>query len=151
MGYPSRMPYMWADSLMAFERAHLLRAIVWGAASVLAGTAIVAWLRVGARQSPLLHHFAMQCVVWGLVDMAIGAWLFGNLAHRDLSSATRLDRLLWLNTGLDTGFVLVGLALAIVGWRLERRMRLVGAGIGVVVQGLALVVLDLILASQISR
>jgi hypothetical protein len=47
--------------------------------------------------------------------------------------------------------VLVGMALALTGWRLGRRLGLVGAGIGVVVQGGALMVLDLILAAQISR
>jgi len=58
---------------------------------------------------------------------------------------------LWLNIGLDAGYVLVGLTLAIVGWKVGRRLGLVGAGIAVVVQGLALALLDLVLAAQISR
>jgi sulfite exporter TauE/SafE len=70
---------------------------------------------------------------------------------RDIGSATRLDRILWLNIGLDAGYVLVGLTLGIVGWRLGRRLGLVGAGIGVLVQGTALAVLDLVLAAHISR
>jgi hypothetical protein len=45
----------------------------------------------------------------------------------------------------------VGVSLAITGWKLGRRLGLVGAGIGVVVQGAALLLLDLLLASQISR
>ena len=67
------------------------------------------------------------------------------------AGATRLDRLLWLNIGLDGGYVLVGLTLVSVGWRLAKRLDLVGAGIGVVLQGLALALLDMVLAVQISR
>jgi sulfite exporter TauE/SafE len=73
------------------------------------------------------------------------------LAPRDLASATRLDRLLWLNVGLDAGYVLVGIVLAVVGWRLARALGPVGAGIAIVIQGLALSVLDLALATQITR
>jgi hypothetical protein len=142
---------MWADTLQALERAHLLRLVVWGAASVLAGTALLAWLRVGSRQSALLKHFAIMSAAWGLADLSIGLVLWTQLAIRDVSGATRLDRLLWLNIGLDGGYVLVGLTLIVVGWKVGRRLGLVGAGIAVVVQGLALALLDLVLAAQISR
>ncbi|MEP6999948.1 MAG: hypothetical protein ABI969_05690 [bacterium] len=142
---------MWADTLEAAERAHLLRVLVWAAASVLAGTALLAWLRVSARRSLLLTHFAIQATAWGFVDALCAAALLPQIAPRDITSATRLDRILWLNIGLDTGFVFTGLALALVGWRMGRRLGLLGAGIGVVVQGAALVLLDLVLAAQISR
>jgi hypothetical protein len=142
---------MWADTLQALERAHLLRLVVWGAASVLAGTALLAWLRVGSRQSALLKHFAIMSAAWGLADLSIGLVLWTQLAIRDVSGATRLDRLLWLNIGLDGGYVLVGLTLIVVGWKVGRRLGLVGAGIAVVVQGLALALLDLVLAAQVSR
>jgi hypothetical protein len=39
----------------------------------------------------------------------------------------------------------------VVGWRLGRRLGLVGAGLAVVIQGIALALLDLVLAGQISR
>ena len=142
---------MWADTLQTLERAHLLRLLVWGAASVLTGTALLAWLRVGLRESALLKQFAVMAAAWGTVELAIGLVLWSRLEMRDVSGATRLDRLLWLNIGLDAGYVLVGLTLVVVGWRVGRRLGLVGAGIGVVVQGLALALLDLALAAQISR
>jgi hypothetical protein len=47
--------------------------------------------------------------------------------------------------------VLVGITLIVVGWRVARRPSLVGAGLGVIVQGAALAMLDLALAAQISR
>jgi hypothetical protein len=136
---------MWSDTLLVAERAHLLRLIVWGAASVIAGTALLALVaarRGAGGESPLLGNFAVQCIAWGAIDLLIVVFAWRGLALRDLAGATKLDRLLWLNTGLDVGYVAVGVALAVVGWQLGRRLGLVGAGIGVAVQGLALVVLD---------
>jgi len=142
---------MWADTLEALERAHLLRLLVWGAASVLAGTTIIAWLRIGMRRSGLLQHFAIQAVAWGAAEAVIAFGLWTQLTVRDVAGATRLDRLLWLSIGLDLGYVLVGLAFVAAGWKLGRRLGLVGAGIGIVVQGSALALLDLMLAAQVSR
>lgn len=145
------MHFMWADTLLTAEQGHLLRLLAWGAMSVLVGSALLAWLRAGRRASPLLEHFAIQTAAWGAVDLAIAAIARRSLVPRDVAAATRLDRVLWLNIGLDVGYALVGITLIIAGWRLGRRLGLVGAGLGVVVQGVALVVLDLLLASQISR
>jgi uncharacterized protein DUF6992 len=145
------MSFMWADTLLSAERALLLRLLAWGALSVLMGTGLSAWLRLRSRSSALLEHFAIQMAGWGALELAFVALSWRSLTPRDLSAATRLDRLLWLNAGLDVGYILVGAALAITGWRLGRRLGVVGAGIGVVVQGAALLLLDLILASQISR
>jgi hypothetical protein len=149
--YRSRMSFMWADTLLASERAHLLRLMLWGATSVLVGTALLAWVLRGGRQSALLRHFAIQTAAWGGIDLMLAGLSYGSLPMRDIGSATRLDRILWLNIGLDAGYVLVGLTLGLVGWRLGRRLGLVGAGIGVLVQGTALAVLDLVLAAHISR
>jgi hypothetical protein len=142
---------MWADTLEALERTHLLRLLVWGAASVLAGTSIIAWLRIGTRRSALLQHFAIQAALWGAIEAVIALRLLTRLTVRDVTSATQLDRLLWLNVGLDLGYVLVGLALTTVAWKLGRRFGLMGAGLSIVVQGSALALLDLMLAAQISR
>jgi hypothetical protein len=128
-----------------------MRLVAWGAMSILAGTALLAWLRVGAHRSELLRHFAIQTASWGVVEVLMACWFWMHLAPRDLSAATRLDRLLWLNIGLDAGYALVGATLVITGLKVARRPGLVGAGMGVIVQGLALAVLDLVLAVQISR
>ena len=142
---------MWADTLLAAERAHLVRLVLWGAASVIVGTALIAWLRIGRRQSALLDHLAIQTSAWGVVELVLALIAFRGLALRDLASATRLDRFLWLNVGLDVGYVLVGITLAVMGWRTLRRPGFIGAGFGVGIQGIALATLDLVLASQISR
>lgn len=142
---------MWADALLAAERAHLVRLLAWGASSVLLGTATFALLAVRRRTSPLLTHFAIQTAAWGAIDVAICAAAWHSLALRDLASAVRLDRFVWLNIGLDAGYVAVGGVLAITGWKLARTLGLVGAGIGVAMQGTALFLLDVILASAIAR
>lgn len=142
---------MWADTLQAAERTHLLRLFIWSAASILCGTGLLAFLRARDHGSPLLRHFAMQAAGWGAATALLAAWLFHSLAPRDVGSATRLDRMLWLHIGLDVGLIVAGLALVVVGWRADRRLAVVGAGIGVLVQGCALGLLNLLLAGQISR
>ena len=142
---------MWSDTLYALERANLLRVAVWGGASVLVGTAIFALLAARRADSPLLKHFALQLVAWGAIDLALIGWAWRGLAMRDLAGATKLDRLLWLNVGLDVGYVAVGVTLAACAWTLGRRLGGVGAGLGVVVQGAALLVLDVYVVSAIAQ
>ena len=142
---------MWADTLLAAERAHLVRLLVWAGGSLIAGTALLAWLQIGHRRSALLEHFGLQTAGWGAAELAFGTVARASLAVRDLAGATRLDRLLWLNIGLDGGYVLVGTALVVTGWMLGRRLGLIGAGLAIVLQGVALALLDLLLAGQISR
>jgi Family of unknown function (DUF6992) len=145
------MQFMWADTLLLAERAHLLRLALWGGASLLMGTAVVAMLRMGRQRSPLLEQFGIQTAAWGTIVLSLALFRQHSLTLRDLAGATRLDRMLWLNIGLSIGFVLVGLALVVLGWRAVRRLGLVGAGIAVVLQGTALALLDLVLAGQVSR
>lgn len=146
---------MWSDSLLLAERSHLLRLLAWGVGSVVAGSLILVVLIVAARRaarggeggdaagaSPLLTHFAIQTAAWGAVDLALAAAAWRGLAMRDAYGAARLDHMLWLNAGLDIGYVAVGVTLAVAGWLLGRRLGAVGAGIGVVVQGVALLALD---------
>lgn len=145
------MSFMWADTLLVFERTHLIRLIVWGGASLIVGTALLGLLRLRGHRSALLDHFGIQTAAWGGVELALSLNRLHQLELRDLAGATRLDRMLWLNIGLDVGYMMVGIALLVLGWRLARRMGFVGAGLAVIVQGLALALLDLVLAGQISR
>ena len=145
------MQYMWADTLLALERAHLLRLLLWGGASLLVGSALLAGLRLRGQRSSLLDHFGIQTTLWGTIDLVLALLGLWRLDLRDLAGATQLDRFLWLNVGLDAGYVMVGLTLLIFGWRAPRRPGLVGAGLAVMVQGSALALLDLVLAGQISR
>jgi len=101
--------------------------------------------------SPLLQQFALQTAIWGVVVGAIAALDLHNAVLRDLGGAARLERLVWTNVGLDVGYVAVGATMAVVAWQLARRLSLVGAGVGIIVQGLALLVIELQFAAVVSR
>ena len=142
---------MWSDTLLAAERAHLARLLVWAVASIVVGSALLAIVAHRRSNAPLLRHFAIQSVAWGAIDLAIAAWAWRGLALRDFSAAQGLVRFLWVNVGLDIGYVAVGVTLALTGWILARRLGPVGAGLGVVTQGLALLVLDGVFLAHIER
>jgi hypothetical protein len=132
---------VWADTLLGAERLHLHTLLAWGGASVALGLLLLATV-ARQRRSPLIFHFAAQCAAWGAVECAFAAAGVHSLVLRDLGAATQLDRFLWLNLGLDTGYVAVGAVVAISGWLLGRRHGAVGAGAAIIVQGLALFVLN---------
>lgn len=133
---------MWADTLLNLERGHLLRLGLWAVASVLVGGMLFLLFR-RRENTAFLRHFAVQMMAWGIIDGALVAWGWQGLALRDYASATQLQKFLWLNVGLDGGYVGIGITLAAASWILGKRLGAVGAGVGVVVQGFALLVLDL--------
>jgi hypothetical protein len=134
---------MWADTLLVLERGHVLRLALWGAGSVFIGTMLLAWLAWRRTAAVFLQHFAVQTAAWGAVDLLICLWGSRGLALRDFAGAQKLVSFLWLNTGLDVGYLLVGITLAVACWRLGPRLGGIGAGVGIMVQGIALALLDL--------
>lgn len=143
---------MWADTLFALERGHLLRLAIWGGTSAVVGAVLLIALRFRAVRAPLVRHFALQTAAWGAVDVALVLWSQRTLSMRDFASAQHLINMLWLNTGLDAGYVGIGATLALAAWRWGARVAGdsgdngrggIGAGIGVLVQGTALLLLDL--------
>lgn len=142
------MNYLVGQELLDVERGHLVRLLVWSLASMLAGTVCLAWRRRAAAPSFWLHA-GIQSVAWGAVDLGIVALAWSGLSPRDLAGAIALDRFLWLNVGLDVGYAMVGATLVILGMRAPVRLGLVGAGVAVIVQGVALAVLDLVLSARI--
>ena len=102
-------------------------------------------------QSPLLTHFAVQMAAWGVVIGAIAGIAWRGVHLRDVSGAARLERLLWMSIGLDVGYVAVGVVLAASAWLLARKVGAVGAGTAIVVQGIALLLIDLQFAAVVAR
>jgi hypothetical protein len=145
------IPPVFADTLLRAEQLHLLRLLLWAALSIVGGTAVFVVLTVRRLRSPLLRHFGIQTAAWGLVLVAIVGVGWRGLHLRVLSGEARLERVVWLNVGLDAGYIVIGAVLAISAWLLAKRLGGVGAGIAIVVQGLALFVLDLQFAAIISR
>lgn len=142
---------MWSDILLAAERQHLVALLLWSALSILAATLIAVMLAARRTRSKLLEHFALQMLLWGAIFGMIAGLELHSLALRDVSAATRLERMVWMNIGLDVGYVGIGAVLAAVGYKLSRSMAAVGAGTGLVVQGLAVLLIDLQFAALISR
>ena len=142
---------MWSDTLLLAERSALIRLALWGAASVVAGTGLFAVLAVRRQRSALLDGFALQSVVWGTVGLARVVDGMAALVPRDAAAAMRLERWVWVLTGLDVGLAGVGVTMAVTGWVLGRRFGVVGAGIGIFVQGAALFALDARFATILNR
>ncbi len=134
---------MWADTLLALERGHLVRLGLWGAGCVLLGTLLIALLVWRRTDAAFLRHFAIQTAAWGAVDLLLCAWAWRGLTLRDFAGAQQLVNFLWLNTGLDAGYVMLGTTLAVASWRMGPRPGGIGAGVGIVLQGLALALLDI--------
>jgi hypothetical protein len=134
---------MWADTLLLLERGHLQRLALWAIGCVLGGTGVLAWLALRRVEAPLLKQFAVQTAAWGAVNGAIAAWAWRGLVLRDFAGAQKLVNFLWLNTGLDVGYAAVGCTMALLAWRWGPKPGVLGAGVAVVVQGLALALLDL--------
>jgi uncharacterized protein DUF6992 len=142
---------MWSDTLLAAERSHLTRVVIWALTSAVLGTAFVMIIAGRRMNAPIALWFAIQTLVWGSVELIITAARWSALSMRDVSAATRLDRLTWLAIGLDVGIVAVGVMAVVMAWRFARNLRAFGGGLGVVVQGLGLLVLDLTFASILAR
>lgn len=152
---------MWADTLQHAEQLHLLRVCFWGALSVLAGTALLLFAVVYRRGSAIIVRFAAVCVLLGSAEIVIAALDYQTVSLRDVSAATRLDRLAWLLLGLYVGLSAVGITLMISpyaasghdskGSKGDRGLPLVGAGAATLLHGVALATLDLLLIATISR
>ena len=142
---------MWADTFLRAEQLHVLRLLVWGVLSIVGGTVAATTIAVRRTRSPLVAHFALQMAVWGIVIAVIAAAEWRGLHLPDLAAATRTDRVLWMNIGFDAGFVGMGAVLAACARLLTRNAAALGAGIGIVVQGLGLLVIDLQFAAVVSR
>jgi len=142
---------MWSDTLLAAERSHLIRVVIWAVTSAVLGTTVVMIIAGRRMSAPIALWFAIQTLVLGSVELIMAAARWSALSMRDVSGATRLDRLTWFAIGIDVGMVAAGVTAVVMAWRFTRNLRAFGGGLGVVVQGLGLLVLDLTFASILAR
>lgn len=146
------MDYATGVTLLGLERDHLVRLGWWAVASILVGSAaLFNARRVTSQRQSFWRHLGIQSAAWGAVDLGIVLAAWNGLRARDVGGAIALDRFLWLNIGLDVGYAMVGATLLVFGLRAPRRAGLVGAGVAIVAQALALVVLDARLSALIVR
>ena len=142
---------MWADSFLRAEEQHVLLLLLWGALTVVSSTAIAITLVAQHRASAMLSQFARQLAVWGLLAAIVAAVEWHGIHLRDLASATRVERLVWFRMGFDVGIVGMGIILAATRRLIARSPGALGAGVAIMVHGLALFAVDVQFASSISR
>ncbi|MGU3431830.1 DUF6992 family protein [Actinomycetes bacterium M1A6_2h] len=113
------------------------RLTVWGGSSVVLGGALAL-----TGSSPAIRAFGIQSAGWGAIDLLIAG--AGSLSKKPPKSST-LRKTLWVNAGLDVGYIAAGAHVAVrkplFGGRITPREAL-GHGVAVIVQGAALLVLD---------
>jgi hypothetical protein len=142
---------MWSDTLLAAERSHLVRVVLWAVTCAVLGTAVVSILTLRRVAAPIILAFAIQTLAWGSAELIVAAARWQSLSMRDVSAATRLDRLTWFSVGLDVGIVGVGVTALVAARLSNRKLNVIGAGLGIIVQGLGLLVLDLTFAAITAR
>ena len=147
---PRTADAMWSDTLLDAERSHLIRLAIWAVTSAVLGTGFVAVITFRRMAAPIVLWFAIQTLACGSLELIIAAARWSALTMRDVSAATRLDRLTWFEIGLDVGVIGVGFVATLMAWR-YKNLSALGGGLGVVVQGLGLLVLELTFASIIAR
>jgi len=125
--------------------------LAWAALSLVMATTSFVVTRGRRGQLALVGGFASQLAFWAVVVGVVGAIELQRLTMRDLSSATRLERLTWARAGFDVGIVGMGAVLGGVSRVLARSQRGLGAAAAIIAQGLALLVIDLRLIAVISR
>lgn len=121
------------ERITAELKAHLRRLLVWSGVGLVGGVAVMAFLRGEWWQG-----FGGMTVGWAAINAVIG---LASLRGKPPKSESQFREFLWLNQGLNVGYVGVGLTLALSHPGLGPQ----GFGWAVVVQGLGLIVLDGIL------
>ena len=116
---------------------------------MLIGSVLLLVFSLRRVKAPLPSHFAIQSTLWGIAELVWAAYAYRDVPLRDYEGAALLARELWIAIGLEAGAILIGITLAIGGWFYVRRLGFIGAGIGIVAQASALIVLDLILVRAI--
>lgn len=138
------------------ERDHLRRLGLWGASSVVGGAALYGLTVPGVASDgggpDTVRGFALQSVGWGAINLAIvGIGTFAPAApppttrEAALAAEDDLGKILWVNVGLDAGYMMAGGTLAAVGaFGSDVNADFVSHGAGIVTQGAGLLLLDLI-------
>ncbi len=143
------------SNFFVYQRRALRPLLRWGIGSSLIGAVLLLVPR------PFWRQFGLQAVSWGMIDvvlaivgrrqalvraeqLASGA-LDESAAERE---AAAFERILLINAGLDVGYIAAGgFTAARFADRPDRR----GLGLGILVQGLFLLLFDALVARDVRR
>jgi hypothetical protein len=138
------------------ERDHLKRLGIWGVTNVVAGAGLLAMGSPAVSPleapPPALRGYGIQSIGWGAVNLAIaGIGLVTSPSDVDLTREAALAaeddnaKVLWVNVGLDVGYMMAGGALVAAGTSgAQPAVDWMAHGTGIITQGLGLLVLDVV-------
>ncbi|MBD3406279.1 MAG: hypothetical protein GF411_09235 [Candidatus Lokiarchaeota archaeon] len=105
--------------------------LTWSISSIIVGSLLYFF------GFPLLQGIGLMAILWGFIDLIIAGY---TLKKQKDSPAADLAKVLLINVGLDIIYQAIGLLLILFGWQDEF---MIGNGIGIIIQGAFLFVLDL--------
>ncbi len=105
--------------------------LVWGGINMAAGIFTL------FSSSDLIRGVLLQSFFWGLIDGILGLATFLRKKEFDLE---KIKKILLVNVYLDVGYMVVGILLILFGGNAF----LMGNGLGVIIQGAFLFIVDLI-------
>jgi hypothetical protein len=128
-------------------RKHIVVLAWWSMLNMIAGLIALCFL------SGAIYYFLMMGFVWGCINLAVTIWVFDHVFYRKFRKGDAFERfenqrhvekLMFLNIGIDTAYLFVGLLLREHGFvcQLERAELWIGFGWSVVLQGLFLLTQD---------
>jgi hypothetical protein len=85
----------------------------------------------------LVGGIGLQAIIWGAIDAVIAAYI---LVKQKEQSITKVARTVYINLYLDIVYQIVGFFVIVI---LYRNPYFVGNGIGIIIQGFFLLLLDL--------
>ncbi|HGE69325.1 TPA: hypothetical protein ENX78_00725 [Candidatus Poribacteria bacterium] len=129
-------------SILDFQLKLTNRLLIWSGLSIVSGIILV------LLTDPFWKGFGIQAIIWGLIDAfiaIIGRYntrkKYSSVTSSDQSAkeASKLRRILFINTVLDVLYISFGVTLTFVSdnpfWR--------GNGFGIIIQGIFLFLFDL--------
>ncbi|NDJ52877.1 MAG: hypothetical protein GYB68_07325 [Chloroflexi bacterium] len=137
-----------------FQQHISQRLLIWSVGSIVAGLVTLASGKAIGR------GLGIQNITWGAIDGLIA--IFGLRAanqrmadpeamspETEARETENLRRILWINTGLNIGYLLTGAAILLTRGRENEEAR--GHGIGVLIQGSFLFVTDLLSLAELQN
>ena len=131
-------------SIWNFSSTLTGRLLIWSGLSVLVSAVMV------FSSNPFLHGLGIQFFAWGVIDAAIAYFgakasekkrlRLGGSAEAEAKESRWLERILWINTGLDMFYVFGGLWL-MQTWSMDSLLWK-GHGVGIIIQGGFLLLFD---------
>lgn len=142
-------------NFFVYQRRALTPLLRWGIGSSLIGALLMLVPR------PFWRQFGLQALSWGVIDVLLAIagrrqalvhaeqFAGGALDDHDAErEAAKFERILLVNAGLDVGYIAAGgLTAARFADRPDRR----GLGVGILVQGLFLLLFDALVARDVRR